>query len=181
MDDVVRIGDGLDFLAHLEESIVNGELEVNTTVFTAKRDDRGYLYAHVLETTATQPIEVYDGGFENVKELKEHIYSKYGQDAVFMSSRQFAEELASRQIHTPELVALLWEQGELLGIDQVTRYVVYGSPNRPMNSIWARINDAVFIPADRQSTGYHTYVAVPNNLDKEIVDKYELAFVSRPE
>lgn len=179
--DVVRIGDGLDFLAHLEESIVNGELKMNTTVFTAKRDNSGYLYAHVLEVTVTQPIEVYDGGFENVKELKERMYGKYGQDAVFMSSRQFAEELASRQIHTPELVALLWENGESLGIDQITRYVVYGSPNRPMNSIWARIDNAVFIPADKQSTGYHTYVAVPSHLDKEIVEKYELVFVSRPE
>lgn len=154
---------------------------MNATVFTAKRDDRGYLYAHVLEAKATQPEEVYDGGFEDVKELKERMYCKYGQDAVFLSSRQFAEELASRQIHTPELVALLWEQGELLGIDQVTRYVVYGAPMRPMSSIWARIDSAVFIPADKQSTGYHTYVAVPNNLDKEIVDRYELVFVSRPE
>lgn len=173
----------MDWLAHLEESIVNGDFEMvaNNAVFTAKRDNRGYLYACVLTQTATQFEEIWDGGFEDVKELKERMCRKYGQDAVFMSSRQFAEELASRQIHTPALVALLWEHGELLGIDQITRYMVYGSPLRPMNSIWARIDDAVFIPADKQSTGYHTYIAVPSLLDKEIIEKYELAFVSRPE
>ena|SRR5713101_1309390 len=181
MDDMLRIGDAGDILAHLQESIARGELEDMTTMFTAKRDDRGYLYAHVLVPTASQPIEVSDGGFENVKDLQERMKRKYGQDAMFMSNRKFQEEIEQRQIHTPELVALLWENGELLGIDQITRYVVYGAPIRPMSSIWARIDDAVFIQSNKQSTGYCSYVAVPCNLDKEIIEKYELVFVSRPE
>jgi hypothetical protein len=46
-----------------------------------------------------------------------------------------------------------------------------------MSATWARIEGAVFIPADRAETGYHTYVAVPAPLAQAVVSRYELVQV----
>ena len=115
-----------------------------------------------------------------MKDLQERVRRRYGEDAVFMSPSKFQLELARRQIHTPEMVALLAQNGELLGQD-VTSYLVYGSPMRPMSSAWARIDGAVFIPSNKQQSGYHSYVAVPQLLDAEVAGRYELEFVSGPQ
>lgn len=71
---------------------------------------------------------------------------------------------------------LLTQYGEVIGED-LSNHVVYGSPMRPMSSSWARIPDAVFMQSDKQSTGYHTFVAVPVVLGQEVVDRYELTIM----
>lgn len=73
----------------------------------------------------------------------------------------------------PELENLLKQHGDLLDTD-LSGYHVYGSAMRPMSASWARIEGAVFIQCDKRATGYHTYVAVPGQLDSEIVARYEL-------
>jgi hypothetical protein len=95
-------------------------------------------------------------------------------------SAQFQEEREKRLTHTPEVVALLKRDGDLLGED-LSKYFVYGSFNRPMDSTWARIQGAVYIQTDKWKTGYHTYVAVPELLENETVARYELRFVSGPQ
>jgi hypothetical protein len=151
-----------------------------SVIFTARRDESQYLYALVLAVNSSSPTEFRDGGFEDIQDLKERVCHHYGDDAVFMPPSKFQSELAQRQVHTPELVALLGQNGELLGQD-ITLYIVYGSPMRPMSGIWARIDGAVFIQSDKQQSGYHTYVAVPQLLDAEVTEQYELEFVSRPQ
>lgn len=74
----------------------------------------------------------------------------------------------------PETIRqLLAQYSELLGED-LSNHIVYGSPMRPMSSVWARIPDAVFMQSNKRSTGYHTFVAVPVVLEQEQVDRYEL-------
>ncbi len=146
-----------------------------TTIFTVKRDEHNTLVALVLADRSTRPTIM--NGPEATKELQEFVRESYGHDAAFVPGSQFQRELEQRQVHTPEIVAMLEHQRELFGVD-ASSYVVYGSPMRPMSSVWARIQDAMFIPSDRWQTGYHTYVAVPRELDREVIDNYELQFVS---
>lgn len=80
--------------------------------------------------------------------------------------------------HTTEVAALLKEYGERVGAD-LSSWLVYGSSMRPMSHDWARIPEAVYMQVDKASTGYHTYVAVPVSLPKDLMDRYELVFVSR--
>lgn len=80
--------------------------------------------------------------------------------------------------HTDEVMALLEEYGNRVGGD-LSRYLVYGSPMRPMSASWARIEGAVYMQVDKAITGYHTYIATPLTLPKELVDRFELVFVSR--
>ena len=151
-----------------------------SVIFTAKRDESQYLYALVLLANSSSPTEFRDGGFEDMQDLRERVRHCYGEEAVFMPPSKFQLELVQRQTHTPEMVALLAQNGELLGQD-ITSYLVYGSPMRPMSGMWARIDGAVFIQSDKQQSGYHSYVAVPQLLNAEVAEKYELEFVSRPQ
>lgn len=83
--------------------------------------------------------------------------------------------------HTHEVVNTLKIMADLLDKPEVVTYVVYGSRSRPISSTWARIPDAVYIQNDQatqRATGFHTYVAVPQMLDKKIVKSYDLTFVS---
>lgn len=144
------------------------------TIFTAK-NDLGYLYALILTSNSHKASEMH--GFDDLNELKAEVRKQY-EGAEFVPSRKFQSELEQRQVHSPELIALLKRDGELLGLD-LTSYVVYGAPMRPMSRIWARIENAVFVQADKSTTGYHTYVAVPDRLDSDTISQYELVFVSR--
>ena len=85
--------------------------------------------------------------------------------------------LDRRAIHTPEMVEFLKNNVE----GDLSRCYVYGSPYRPISSLWASIDGAVYPYADWQSTGFHSYVAVPSQLDKEVIDRYQLIFVSHPQ
>lgn len=78
------------------------------------------------------------------------------------------------------LQSLLSAMSELLDQDLST-HTVYGSPMRPMSGTWARIDGAVYMPADKAATGYHTYVAVPAPLAQAVVANYELVLVNREE
>lgn len=80
-------------------------------------------------------------------------------------------------MYSPELTALLTKYGELLDQD-LSAYTVYGSPLRPMSATWARIPEAVFMQTRPSQNGYHTYVAVPTPLEKTIINRYELVFIS---
>lgn len=160
-------------------SDVFGEKKPASTIFTARRDG-AYLVAVVLEAGASTPIDYIAGGFKDIMDLQARVKAHYGQDATYLSPSKFKSAMEMRQIHSPEILALLHQEGDLLGLD-LSSYVVYGSSYRPMSRIWARIDNAVFMQVDKQQTSYHTYVAVPELLTKEIIERYELSFVSRPE
>ena len=81
--------------------------------------------------------------------------------------------------HSDEILELLRQYGELHQKD-LSSYVVYGSPCRPLSSSWVSIPHAVLMTADKAATGYYNYVAVPVRLDRETRDSYELNLVSRP-
>ncbi len=53
---------------------------------------------------------------------------------------------------------------------------VYASVNRPISSLWADIPNAIFIDGDYDRSGVWTWVVVPEPLDDEIVNKFELAW-----
>jgi hypothetical protein len=146
------------------------------TCFMAKMEGR-YLVALILAEGSSKPEEMTN--FEDLADMDQQVRNRY-PSAVRLSSRQFQEELEQRMFHSTEMLKLLQQYSELLGNDLST-YVVYGSPLRPISAVWARIDDAVFMNADKRSTGYHNYVAVPLILDKEIIKSYELEFVSRPQ
>jgi hypothetical protein len=80
-------------------------------------------------------------------------------------------------MHPSEIQQLLQRYSELLGQD-LSSHSVYGSASRPMQAVWARIADAVFIQVDQQVTGYYTYVAVPGPLSQEVITSYQLTLVS---
>ncbi len=134
----------------------------------------GYYYARVLGTKSNKPAEI--SGYETVGEFDVAIKKQYGPDAARVSKRVFHEELERRAIHTPKMISLLKESY----MGDLSAYHVYGSPMRPMSSVWARIEGAVYINADVSGTGYHTYVAVPAVLSQDMIDRYELEFVSHP-
>jgi hypothetical protein len=147
-----------------------------TTIFTAKRAEGGLLIAHILTDQSTSASEM--SFFEDMKELKEGVRAQYGETAQLVVPRIFNAELEQRCIHTDETLSLLREYGERIGQD-ISAYIVYGAPLRPMSAIWARIEHAVYMQVDKQKTGYHTLVAVPETLSPEVIKKYELIFVSR--
>lgn len=147
------------------------------TIYTIKRGDYGSFVAHILTANSTQPSQMFP--YEDIQELHAAVKEQYGEEAERVSTRRFDEEVAARQVHTPEIVQLLQQYSEIMGED-LSQYAVYGSPMRPMSAAWAHIPDAVYMPADKALTGYHTYVAVPRVLSSDMVASYELAFVSRP-
>lgn len=58
-----------------------------------------------------------------------------------------------------------------------THHWVYGSPNRPVSYAWCKdIPDAVFVAADCAATRMHTWVVVPQALDEQLVQRYELVW-----
>lgn len=142
--------------------------------YTVKMDGR-LPYALVLETREAHKPEKYHG-YYNQQELHENMKSIFGPDVECLPGSKFQAEVERRQVHTKEMIALLWKQGDLLG-EYLCGHVVYGS-YRPISASWARIDNAVYIQVDE--AGYHTYVAVPGVLDNEVIERYELHFVSRP-
>lgn len=155
-------------------------MKTQTTIFTAKRDDGGYLLALILEPGKSIPVERKDGGFEDIHDLQQRMRASYGEDAVFMPPSKFQKELEQRQIHTPEMIARLQQHGELLGKD-LTHAFVYGSSLRPTNALFYGLEHAVHMQGNWAQTGYHTYIAASEPLDPDRIDKYDLTFVSRPQ
>lgn len=51
---------------------------------------------------------------------------------------------------------------------------VYGSEYRPIDSTWASIPDAVYVPSSWKATGVHTWVVVPGPLSNDLADRYQL-------
>lgn len=147
------------------------------TIYTIKRGDYGSFVAHVLTPSSTRPSQMFP--YQDIQEVHAAVKEHYGEDAQRVSTRQFDEVAASRQVHTPAICTLLSEFSEIMRVD-LSNYIVYGSAMRPMSSTWAHIPDAVYMPADKTATGYHTYVAVPRVLSSDTVASYELTFVSRP-
>jgi hypothetical protein len=147
------------------------------TIYTIKRGDYGSFVAHILTPNSATPSQMFP--YEDIQELHAAVKEQYGEDAQRVSTRQFDEVAASRQVHSPAICTLLSEFSEIMGED-LSQHVVYGSPMRPMTAAWAHIPDAVYMPADKAATGYHTYVAVPRVLSSDTVNSYELTFVSRP-
>jgi hypothetical protein len=148
-----------------------------SVIFYKIQYDGQYPCAHVLESEARDATEFT--GYYDAREIHENMQAIFGPDVQHLSASKFQQELEKRLIHTPEVVALLKHDGELLGQD-LSQSFVYGSV-RPISSLWARVHDAaVYIQTDKQATGYHTYVAVPARLDNEIIESYELSFVSHP-
>ena len=155
-----------------------------TTYYRPSRDKHGSLFALILTPDAAKPTQS-SANFGNslsagngIAAMKAYMQEYYGDDVEMASPAKWQREIESRAFHSPEIIAMLERQSELFGVD-ATSYIVYGSTMRPVSTIWFRVEDAMCIPADRQQTGYHTYIAVPNALDKEVIEKYELEFVSR--
>src|SRR5512146_3210468 len=88
-----------------------------SVIFTAQRDESQYLYALVLDERCSSPTEFREGGFEDMQDVRACVRRFYGEDAVFLSPGKFELELAQRQVHTDEMIALLAYNGELLGQD----------------------------------------------------------------
>jgi hypothetical protein len=144
---------------------------MDNTIYTTRRENDGYFTALILEAGSRQ---VKEESCFTLEELKSIIADTYG-DIQRISPRLFQEEINNRTVHSDEMLSLLRNNVE----GDLSQRYVYGSPMRPMSSVWARLpGAAIYIPCDRQKTGYHTYVAVLAKLDKEIVDKYDLVFVS---
>jgi hypothetical protein len=145
-----------------------------TAIYTARLHPDGYFTAHILSVRSRKSTEMF--GYETKAELEGAIREQYGPDATRVSSRVFQFELECRASHTPEMLAVL--RNSYMG--DLSAYHVYGAPMRPMSGSWARIDGAVFINADKSTSGYHTYVAVPELLDRDTIERYELRFVSGP-
>ncbi len=58
----------------------------------------------------------------------------------------------------------------------ITHHWVYGSYNRPISSLWARIPDAIYVSADKATSTMWTWVVVSGKLDEKTVQNYELCF-----
>jgi len=147
------------------------------TIYTIKRGDYGSFVAHILTPSSTTPSQMFP--YQDIQEVHAAVKEHYGEDVQRVSTRHFDEVAVSRQTHSPAICSLLSEFSEILRTD-LSQYVVYGSPMRPMTAAWAHIPDAVYMPSDKAITGYHTYVAVPRVLSSDTVASYELQFVSRP-
>ena len=147
---------------------------MDNIICAMKRDDLGDLTALILTPdNKKKPSEL--AYFRTPQELREAVKEHYGDDVLYVPLRILNEELEKRRVHSPEMLEMLKNNPE----GNLSRRFVYGSPIRPMSSVWARLpGAAIYIPADRQKTGYHTYIAVLAKLNKEIIEKYDLVFVS---
>jgi hypothetical protein len=65
---------------------------------------------------------------------------------------------------------------DLYGKVESDTFYVYGSPSRPMNnsSSWGLIQGARFVNADYRSDRVHTFIVVPEQLDRATIQSYEL-------
>lgn len=147
------------------------------TIYTIKRGDYNSFVAHVLTPSSTIPSQMFP--YQDIQEVHDAVREHYGEDVQRVSTRMFDEMAVSRRTHTPAITLLLQQFSEILRTD-LSQYVVYGSPMRPMSAAWAHIPDAVYMPSDKALTGYHTYIATPRVLSSDTVASYELTFVSRP-
>lgn len=147
---------------------------MSNVIFSYKLDGI-YPVAQVLLPNASSPIEEAD--FEDIEGLRAHITSKY-DGAEFVSPKKFNQAIAERQVHTPEMLSLLKQYDELLGMD-ITSHFVYGSACRPTSTMFYHLENAVHMQVDKSTTGYFTYIATPGMLDAETVKHYDLQFVSR--
>ncbi|HEX3642698.1 MAG TPA: hypothetical protein VHV10_15540 [Ktedonobacteraceae bacterium] len=97
------------------------------------------------------------------------------RDARFILEKK---EAKTKMAHSNDILELLEQYGELEQKD-ISSYMVYGSPCRPLSASWVQIPDAIIMNTDKIAT-YYNYVAVPTRLDRETRDSYELSLVSRP-
>jgi hypothetical protein len=113
-----------------------------TVFYTIKYDGR-YPYALILSSAyvngTIKPTELR--GRENAQEYRQAVIEQYGEDVQMLPPSKFQQEVAKRQIHSPAIIVLLKRDGDL----DLSHHLVYGSCYRPMSSMWARIDDAVFI------------------------------------
>ena len=106
----------------------------------------------------------------------------YGNDVELASPVRWQREIESRTFHSPEMLNNLEIVSRFHGID-VKEYIVYGAASRSLHSSSVHIPDAIVMQrTDREQheCGYYTYIAVPESLDRETIERYELSFVSRP-
>jgi hypothetical protein len=80
---------------------------------------------------------------------------------------------------TSSIAWLRLEEDENSPITKNHRHI-YGSRNRPVNSSWAKIPDAVYLDGDVRNTGIWTWVVTPNELSPDLVKKYELTWAYSP-
>jgi hypothetical protein len=145
----------------------------NETICTTKRGEDGSFMSLILKPETKEVKEEICNSWEELVELMGIMYST----ATRVSPKTFQEELDRRAMHSPGMVEFLKNNVE----GDLSHCYVYGSPLRPMSSVWARVHEsAIYIPCDRQKIGYHSYVVVPRALDKEVIERYQLVFVSRP-
>ena len=95
-----------------------------------------------------------------------------------MENNRFCQEIAARQMHSLEMMKLLERAGEAETRD-LSQFVIYGS-FRPWSSHF--IPESVGVPCNIKIRGWHcwSYVLVPEILDQETVEHYNLIFVSAP-
>lgn len=149
----------------------------NTTFFTVVHDEEvPCWYALVLKPEARTTKEWRS--WETAKEAQEEVSSLLGE-STYLPKEDFADVVRKRQTHTPELLVILREYSDLADAD-LTRYVVYGS-----HRLWSPsfVRGTVAIPCDITVNGWHLwlYVAAPQMLEPQVVDHFDLMFLSRPE
>ena len=145
------------------------------TYYAIKLGSR-YPYALVLQPGDTRPEKLEH--FFDEAGIHKHMQENFAPDVKQLAWSKFQAEVKYRTAtHTLEMQGLLMQHGTS-GQD-LTDSFVYGSACRPMGS-WAGINGAVYIQVSKQTTGYYTYIATPTQLDKDTLERYELAFVSHP-
>jgi hypothetical protein len=147
------------------------------TMFTIKRHpEYPAVIPTILEDGSKCPEDLM--AVDDLKQAKEVVFACYGKDAQLVPMSKFTKEVESRTFHTPEMVELL-DKCDYEGVG-LSSYIVYGARMRETSALWARIDNAAYIQTSPSQSGYHSYVVVPDALDKEVIASYELTFVSRP-
>jgi len=142
------------------------------TYYSVRMDSR-YPSVLVLTPEDTRPEKLEH--FFDTAAIHKHMQENFGPDVKQLPGSKFQKEVERRAVHTPEMQNLLMQNS--LGGQDLTQCFVYGS-RRPMGT-WAGIEQAAYIQVD-PSTGFHTYVVVPAQLDMILVGDLELVFVSHP-
>jgi hypothetical protein len=149
---------------------------MDKTIFKVYKNDANYLEAAILTSKSGTKVVTFNG-WDTVDEMIAQMKQDYGQDAERVPSRIFQQEIERRTTHTPEMLALL----EDTYAGNLQECWVYGSILRPMSGIV--IEGATYLNgngAKYQGWKIHDYVVTPGELEKSVIEHYDLAFVSHP-
>jgi hypothetical protein len=146
-----------------------------TAIYQLTREHDGYFIAYILSLKSRKASTM--SGYETQAEFDTAVKEHYGPDTIRVPKKAFWEEVERRAIHTPEMIALLQQAHER----DLTKWYVYGSPCRALHLYEVRDIPSALLATAEPASGYYTYVATPELLDRDTIERYELRFVSGPE